>query len=307
MVGGDVWIGHDLGRGPLPDPASSATRTSSTTSPRRAASAARTRWSSTPGAKHPIAAHLFINHLLDAQGQRLEHEHHRLHGPNAAAKQFIDAAILADPAVNPDKAILDKLEELLDLPNAVDEEYLTRWQALHGRRLIAAGRRPLGRSPGPDAEPARAARSSSCPRSPGWRSSSSSRWRSSWSSASGSRDELGRIVLDQPVARQLRAGRSTRSTCRRSSPRCATRADDDPSLAHRLPDRLLDLALRRAAQDPAAAPDDAAVLDELAHPDLRLDDHPARQRRRELAPPGRRPHERADHPAEHRLLGRSSG
>ena len=50
-------------------------------------------------------------------------------GPNLAASEFIDEAILDDPAVNPDKAILDKLEELLDLPNAVDELYLDRWQA----------------------------------------------------------------------------------------------------------------------------------------------------------------------------------
>ena len=33
------------------------------------------------GAKHPIAAHAFINHLLDARGQRVEHELHRVHGP----------------------------------------------------------------------------------------------------------------------------------------------------------------------------------------------------------------------------------
>ena len=51
-------------------------------------------------------------------------------GPNEAAKQYIDKAILDDPTVNPDKAILDKLEELLDMPNSVDEEYLSRWQSL---------------------------------------------------------------------------------------------------------------------------------------------------------------------------------
>jgi spermidine/putrescine-binding protein len=50
-------------------------------------------------------------------------------GPNEAAKQYIDKSILDDPAVNPTKAILDKLEELLDMPNAVDEEYLSRWQS----------------------------------------------------------------------------------------------------------------------------------------------------------------------------------
>jgi spermidine/putrescine transport system substrate-binding protein len=82
------------------------------------------------GAKHPVAAHLFINHLLDAEVSASNTNFIGYMGPNEAARPFIDAAILADPAVNPDKAILAKLEELLDLPNAVDEEYLSRWQAL---------------------------------------------------------------------------------------------------------------------------------------------------------------------------------
>ena len=82
------------------------------------------------GSKHPVAAHLFLNHLLDAKVSASNTNTIGYMGPNEAAKEFIDPAILADPAVNPDKAILAKLEELLDLPNAVDEEYLSRWQAL---------------------------------------------------------------------------------------------------------------------------------------------------------------------------------
>ena len=82
------------------------------------------------GAKHPIAAHLFINHLLVAKVSASNTNLIGYMGPNEAAKPFIDAAILADPTVNPEKAILDKLEELLDMPNAIDEEYLSRWQAL---------------------------------------------------------------------------------------------------------------------------------------------------------------------------------
>ena len=73
------------------------------------------------GAKHPIAAHLFINHLLDAKVSASNTNLIGYMGPNEAAKPFIDAAILADPTVNPEKAILDKLEELLDMPNAIDE------------------------------------------------------------------------------------------------------------------------------------------------------------------------------------------
>ena len=80
------------------------------------------------GSKHPIAAHLFINHMLDAQISAKNTNLIGYMGPNAAAREFIDEAILNDPAVNPDKALLDKLEELLDLPNAADELYLARWE-----------------------------------------------------------------------------------------------------------------------------------------------------------------------------------
>ena len=81
------------------------------------------------GAKHPVAAHLFLNHLLDAHVSASNTNTIGYMGPNEAAKQYIDKAILDDPTVNPQKAILDKLEELLDMPNDVDKEYLDRWQA----------------------------------------------------------------------------------------------------------------------------------------------------------------------------------
>jgi len=84
------------------------------------------------GAQHPIAAHLFINHLLDAQVSASNTNYIGYMGPNAAAKEFIDPAILDDPAVNPDQAIVDKLQELLDLDQAVRDEYLNRWQTLRG-------------------------------------------------------------------------------------------------------------------------------------------------------------------------------
>ena len=51
-------------------------------------------------------------------------------GPNEAAKEFISKDLLDTPAVNPDKAVVDKLQELLDLPIDVDEEYSTRWTEL---------------------------------------------------------------------------------------------------------------------------------------------------------------------------------
>lgn len=84
------------------------------------------------GAKHPIAAHLFINHMLDAQVSAANTNYVYYMGPNAAAKEFIDPAILEDPNTNPDQAIIDKLQELLDLGQDVRDEYLSRWQTLRG-------------------------------------------------------------------------------------------------------------------------------------------------------------------------------
>lgn len=82
------------------------------------------------GAQHPIAAHLFINHLLDAQNSAANTSFIYYMGPNAAAKEFIDPEILADPTINPDQAIVDRLQELLNLEPAVRDEYLRRWQEL---------------------------------------------------------------------------------------------------------------------------------------------------------------------------------
>jgi putative spermidine/putrescine transport system substrate-binding protein len=84
------------------------------------------------GAQHPIAAHLFVNHLLDAEISAANTNYIYYMGPNAAAKEYIDPAILEDPTLNPDAALVDKLEELLDLGQAVRDEYLTRWQTLRG-------------------------------------------------------------------------------------------------------------------------------------------------------------------------------
>ena len=95
-------------------------------------------------------------------------------GPNAAAKEFIDPAILADPTVNPDQELVDKLEELLDLGPDVRDEYLKRWQTLRGGRLSARRDRPgrrrrvAGRSAaGARSRPA-AAVLARCPASSGW-------------------------------------------------------------------------------------------------------------------------------------------
>ena len=84
------------------------------------------------GSPHPIAAQMFINHLLDAHMSAANTNLIGYMGPNAAAKEFIDKTILDDPTINPDQAIVDKLQELLNLGKAVRDEYLKRWQELRG-------------------------------------------------------------------------------------------------------------------------------------------------------------------------------
>ena len=84
------------------------------------------------GAPHPIAAHLFINHLLDAENSAANTNLIYYMGPNAAAREFIDPEILEDPTINPDQEIVDKLEELLNLEASLRDEYLKRWQELRG-------------------------------------------------------------------------------------------------------------------------------------------------------------------------------
>ena len=80
-------------------------------------------------AQHPIAAQLFINHLLDAKVAPKNTNYIGYMGPNAAAKQYIKPYILKDPTVNPDQAVVDTLVELLDLGADLDK-YATRWTTL---------------------------------------------------------------------------------------------------------------------------------------------------------------------------------
>jgi spermidine/putrescine-binding protein len=81
------------------------------------------------GAKHPIAAQLFMNYMLDAKVSAANTNFTGYMGPNEAARAFIDTAILDDPAVNPDKAVLAKLQELEDLGSDL-EKYQKRWTKL---------------------------------------------------------------------------------------------------------------------------------------------------------------------------------
>ena len=130
MTSGDVWIGHIWGadrfaiQESIPDfayyiPEEGGVKGSDTVA-------------TFTGSPHPVAAQLFINHLLDAHNSAANTNLIYYMGPNAAAKEFIDPAILADPTINPEQKIVDKLEELLSHDQAVKDEYLKRWQELRG-------------------------------------------------------------------------------------------------------------------------------------------------------------------------------
>ena len=81
------------------------------------------------GAKHPVAAHLFINHMLDAQVSAANTNYIGYMGPNKAAEPYIDPAILADPTVNPSPAMLAALQEIQYL-GADETKYTDRWTKL---------------------------------------------------------------------------------------------------------------------------------------------------------------------------------
>jgi spermidine/putrescine transport system substrate-binding protein len=80
-------------------------------------------------AKHPVAAQLFIDYMLDARVSAANTNKIGYMGPNAAARAFIDPTILADPTLNPDKATIDKLQELADLGPDL-QKYHDRWSKL---------------------------------------------------------------------------------------------------------------------------------------------------------------------------------
>ncbi len=81
------------------------------------------------GAQHPIAAHAFINFMLDAEVAAANTNYIGYMGPNEAAKAYIDPEILADPTVNPTPELVAKLQEILDL-GADEQKYSDRWTTL---------------------------------------------------------------------------------------------------------------------------------------------------------------------------------
>jgi spermidine/putrescine-binding protein len=82
------------------------------------------------GAPHPIAAQLWLNFNLDAQISAENTNYIGYMGPNAAAQQFIDPAIIGNPRLNPPHDVLAKLIELAYLAPADLDKYTQRWNAL---------------------------------------------------------------------------------------------------------------------------------------------------------------------------------
>ena len=80
-------------------------------------------------APHPVAANLFIDFMLDAEVSAANTNYIGYMGPNEAAKAFISPDILGDPTVNPDAALVAKLQEILDL-GTDEEKYTSRYTQL---------------------------------------------------------------------------------------------------------------------------------------------------------------------------------
>lgn len=81
------------------------------------------------GAQHPVAANLWLDFNLDAKVSAANSNTTYYMGPNVSALALIDPTISGDPRINPDKAVLDKLVELLELGADLDK-YTQRWNAL---------------------------------------------------------------------------------------------------------------------------------------------------------------------------------
>ena len=82
------------------------------------------------GAQHPIAAHLWIDFNLDAKVSAANSNYIGYMGPNAAAQEFIDPAILSNPNLNPDSGVYADLVELVTLEGADLDKYTQRWLEL---------------------------------------------------------------------------------------------------------------------------------------------------------------------------------
>ena len=86
----------------------------------------------TAGAKHPIAAHLWIDFNLDPEISAANTNYIGYMGPNAAALSLIDPLIKEDPRLNPPADIQAKLIELAYLqPADLQDRKSTRLNSSH--------------------------------------------------------------------------------------------------------------------------------------------------------------------------------
>ena len=221
------------------------------------------------GAQHPIAAHLSINHMLDAEVSAANTNYIGYMGPNEAAKEFIAPAILAD------RASTRTRRSSTSSTSCRPRTGRRTSTSTAGRRCVAvdsAASGPGGRGERRPAAGRRAARARRAVAGlarillvPGvaWLVAVLRRPARliSWS-ASGTRTSWTGSSSSNPEPRQLRAGdRPGFLPTFLNSLRYAA-VTTILSLAHRLPGRLLDLPLRRAPQGAAPDPRDAAVLDQ---------------------------------------------
>jgi spermidine/putrescine transport system substrate-binding protein len=82
------------------------------------------------GAKHPIAAHLWIDYNLSPEVAAKNANAIGWMTPNRAAVDRLDAAIRGDARVNPPNDVVARLQDLAPLAAADLEKYTTRWELL---------------------------------------------------------------------------------------------------------------------------------------------------------------------------------
>jgi spermidine/putrescine transport system substrate-binding protein len=126
---GDVWVMHAWGADVYQVKADNPNSSVTYYLPQEGAVRGSDTMVLLAGAKHPIAAHLFINYMLDPQVSANNTNYTGYMGPNQAAKQYIDPSIVNDPGVNPPAELIAKLQEIQDL-GANENLYSERWTKL---------------------------------------------------------------------------------------------------------------------------------------------------------------------------------
>ncbi len=128
---GDVWVMHAWGADVYQVKADNPNSSVTYYLPQEGAVRGSDTMVLLEGAKHPIAAHLFINYMLDPQVSANNTNYTGYMGPNQAALQFIDPGLVNDPGINPPADLIAKLQEIQDLGEN-ENLYSSRWLKLKG-------------------------------------------------------------------------------------------------------------------------------------------------------------------------------